>query len=479
VVVKRIARIICLILLALAVGTCRGKPAADLMAERDGVQCRHSGEAIKVVPVGEHESVATGDEINTDQTGRGVLTFADFLRVEIFRDTGLHVEAAPDPDAPPIVKLYLALGTTLQKLEGRAGERVEVTTETEWATIRSVTTKYLVSVDEEKVTSVIVYEGEAEVEAQEQTVTVSPGKATFVEPGNAPQPPTDADMGGAEDWVSKARQAEQVESIRSAVFPAPPTSTATASIMDIASVQATQTVVGAPEGMVFVPAGEFIMGGPGGVGRGDEYPQHSVYLDAFYIGKYEVTNAEYKGCVEAGACDLPDGDRSWTRDSYYGNPEYDDYPVIQVSWYDAQAYCEWKGLRLPTEAEWEKAARGTDGREYPWGNEFDSHQCNTGETRIFDTAEVGSFPEGASAYGALDMAGNVLEWVADWYDPNYYSGAPDRNPLGPSSGDLRVLRGGSWYLSGGSAACARRYPYLPDYRYYDVGFRVAASPSSP
>ena len=130
--VKRMVQAICLVLLALAAVACRGKPTTELSADRAKVECRHLGEAAQEVSVGQHEPVVTGDEINTDDKGLGILTFADFLRVEVFRQTGLQVKAAPDPDAPPIVKLYLALGTTLQELQERAGERVVVTTETDW-----------------------------------------------------------------------------------------------------------------------------------------------------------------------------------------------------------------------------------------------------------------------------------------------------------------------------------------------------------
>ncbi len=234
-----------------------------------------------------------------------------------------------------------------------------------------------------------------------------------------------------------------------------------------------------PEGMVFVPAGEFIMGSPEGEGDDDEHPQRTVYLDAFYIGKYEVTNAEYKECVDAGACDPPSMNSSYTRDPYYGNPEYDNYPVIYVSWYDAQAYCDWKGVRLPTEAEWEKAARGTDGQEYPWGNEAPDETKLNHELTVGNTTEVGSYPDGASPYGAMDMAGNVYEWVADWYDPDYYREAPNRNPQGPDSGNSRVLRGGSWFNDQGFARCAYRSGFYPVYRGSYGGFRVAASPGSP
>jgi formylglycine-generating enzyme required for sulfatase activity len=211
--------------------------------------------------------------------------------------------------------------------------------------------------------------------------------------------------------------------------------------------------------MVNVPEGEFTMGS--NEGYSDEQPVHTVYLDAYWIDQTEVTNAMYTLCVSAGACQPPDNYSSYTRDSYYGNPAYNDYPVLYVDWYAAQAYCQWAdNSRLPTEAEWEKAARGTDGRIYPWGSSWDvrtTRRLNfsdkndpTGPSDTIaddgnaDTALVGSYPSGASPYGAYDLAGNVWEWVNDWYDENYYSKSPQSNPQGPASGQYRVIRGGSW-----------------------------------
>jgi formylglycine-generating enzyme required for sulfatase activity len=163
--------------------------------------------------------------------------------------------------------------------------------------------------------------------------------------------------------------------------------------------------------MVFVPAGEFTMGNDDG-GTNEE-PAHQVYLDAFWIDVYEVTNALYKKCADAGSCRPPSSSFSATRPSCFGNSQFDNYPVTYVGWDNAKAYCEWAGKRLPTEAEWEKAARGTDARFYPWGSEWDETKANM-ERRVRDTTSVGSYPAGASPYSAMAMAGNGWEWVSDW-----------------------------------------------------------------
>ncbi|MBV6396694.1 MAG: Hercynine oxygenase [Anaerolineales bacterium] len=231
--------------------------------------------------------------------------------------------------------------------------------------------------------------------------------------------------------------------------------------------------------MMYVPAGAFSMGSEGG--EGDEKPIHSVTLDAYYIDKYEVTNAAYKRCVDAGVCDPPKQSNSSKRDAYYSNPEFDEYPVIYVDWNMANAYCEWRGpstgsgkTRLPTEAEWEKAARGLDGRTYPWGENIDCDKANYSSC-VGDTTKVGSYLDSVSPYGLYDMAGNVWEWVADWYDSSYYSNSPSSNPLGPSSGQYRVLRGGSWYNVDFNVRSAARYGYAPGVILNGVGFRCARS----
>lgn len=232
--------------------------------------------------------------------------------------------------------------------------------------------------------------------------------------------------------------------------------------------------------MIYVPAGEFTMGSNDG--DPDEKPVHTVYLDAYWIDKYEVTNAAYKHCADAGVCSPPKGSSSSTRPAYYGNPEFDDYPVIYVDWFMADKYCSWRDARLPTEAEWEKAARGADGRTYPWGENIDCSfanywgKDNGNSACVGDTTKVGSYESGKSPYGVYGMAGNVLEWVNDWYDSSYYySNSSSVDPLGPNSGTCRVLRGGSWVIHDSDVRSAVRYYYGPSYTYNLVGFRCARS----
>lgn len=233
----------------------------------------------------------------------------------------------------------------------------------------------------------------------------------------------------------------------------------------------------------------------------DEAPLHSVFLDTFYIDQYEVTNYQYRSCVKVGFCKEPSKINSWTQESYFDNPKFDDYPAIYVSWEDALSYCSWRGLRLPTEAEWEKAARGPEALIFPWGDTFTEPVANICDKncsfkspnldindRYVGTSPVGSFLGGASPYGAMDMAGNVWEWVNDFYVSDYYQVEHLENPLGPEHGDAigstsdgyiwstdRVIRGGSFADNRLSARASNRYLWgMYDYS-YDIGFRCAKS----
>jgi len=277
--------------------------------------------------------------------------------------------------------------------------------------------------------------------------------------------------------------------------------------------------------MVYVPAGQFKMGAPGlewirwpqskrALKRMyyrpflfvDETPQHVVHLDAFWIDQTEVTVAMFHKFIEATGYittaeregwgrPWTDGPKElewrkvngadWQHPRGPGSTAEDNHPVTQVSWEDSAAYCQWVGGQLPTEAQWEKACRGTDGRMWPWGNNFDGTRVSACEARCpierwkddrFDdgyafTAPVGSFPAGASPYGALDMSGNVWEWVADWYEKDFYHNSPYKNPLGPGTGTLRAMRGGAWFDNDVWMTCTVRHQNPSRYRCEDVGFR--------
>jgi len=233
-----------------------------------------------------------------------------------------------------------------------------------------------------------------------------------------------------------------------------------------------------PIGMVYVPAGEFIMG-EGYGGSGNEAPVHRVYLDTFYIDKFEVTVKQYAACVQAGKCSEPHKeivDDYWGPTCNWGLKGKENYPINCVDFNQADTFCKWAGKRLPTEAEWEKAARGTDGRSYPWGEKISCTRANYIDCNIRGTKPVGSYPTGASPYGAMDMAGNVWEFVADWFRYDYYKYSPDRNPTGPPSGEERILRGGSWYYSDFTLQTMYRQDITPDIQDSLTGFRCAMYP---
>ena len=211
-----------------------------------------------------------------------------------------------------------------------------------------------------------------------------------------------------------------------------------------------------------------------GSGNAGEGPAHEVYLDAYWIDQTEVTNAMYSRCVSAGACQLLGSQQSYSRQKYYGQPEFADYPAIYANAYRADEYCAWIGGSLPTEAQWEKAARGTEALLWPWGDTFDGRNVNYYYS-IGDTTPVGNYPSGASPYGVLDMAGNAYEWVKDWYSESYYN-TPDasmQNPAGPITGNSRILRGGSWLSGFNATRTTARKSFEPGASNYDWGFRCA------
>jgi serine/threonine-protein kinase len=229
-----------------------------------------------------------------------------------------------------------------------------------------------------------------------------------------------------------------------------------------------------PEDMVLVTSDEFIMGSNSEFSN--ERPRHSVYLKAFYIDKYEVTNARYKEFVDATGHPVPFVKTFWAEPFNWRNRTYPpgkgDYPVVLVNWHDADAYAKWAGKRLPMEAEWEKAARGTDARVWPWGKEWDVSKCNIKESFLGSTQPVYLFAEGKSPYGAYNMAGNITEWTADWYSEDYYGRAPKTNPSGPLSGKAKVARGGAWDSNINLyARTAYRHYFQPDTRSASIGFR--------
>jgi len=227
---------------------------------------------------------------------------------------------------------------------------------------------------------------------------------------------------------------------------------------------------------VFIPSGRFEMGS---AAYRDETPPHLVLVDHFWIDRTEVTNGQYARCVEQGICRSPVRLGSYSRPDYFGNPQYNSHPVIYVDWGDADTFCRWAGRRLPTEAEWERAARGADDRIYPWGNEFPEPGMLNYDFTVGDTSPVGVYQTGASPYGVLDMAGNVAEWVADWYAKDYYLESPLSDPSGPVSATARVVRGGSWLDNRNSVRAGLRLGYPPDSAFVNLGFRCAESTFAP
>jgi formylglycine-generating enzyme required for sulfatase activity len=248
----------------------------------------------------------------------------------------------------------------------------------------------------------------------------------------------------------------------------------------------TQAPSESPTEWALVPGGEFEMGAEGDPAATDEGPKHKVNLDSFYIGKYEITNQQYHTFVKTTGRKAPVNEDPkysiWRGEDILEGTA--NLPVINVTWDDATAYCKWAGGRLPTEAEWEKAARGTDGRTYPWGNDpVTGNRTNYSIENVTfwegpaTLAKVDQYEFGKSPYGAYEMAGNVWEWTQDWYDESYYKHSPAKNPAGPSEGKEKVVRGGSWQSNPQTVRSANRNKHLTTDRRVYVGIRCAKDAS--
>jgi gamma-glutamyl hercynylcysteine S-oxide synthase len=265
-------------------------------------------------------------------------------------------------------------------------------------------------------------------------------------------------------------------------------------------------VLAVPPGMVQIPAGSFVQGSPSGEGNSDEHPQRTIWLPDYAIDRYPVTNREFAAFIEDGGYQRRElwdpegwlwahwgghrgpfwwwGDPEGSPAPFPAGPDHPDHPVVGVTWYEADAYARWSGKRLPTEAEWEKAARGTDARRFPWGDDFDPARANTREGGIGTLEPVGARPGGESPFGVLDLAGNCFEWCADWYEPGAYATDALASTEGqaPAMAETRgrrrkVCRGGAYDYPADGARCAHRAYYQTRWAAM-IGLRCAASLTS-
>lgn len=284
-------------------------------------------------------------------------------------------------------------------------------------------------------------------------------------------------------------RATSTQSDTTPTIPTTPTATGTPDPQELLDIDPTGNRIS----MRLVPAGEFIMGSEAQDAQTecnnsssnpeyycwfeDEKPPHTVSLDEYYIDTFEVSNALYGSCVEEGACEQPIQTDSETREDYFGNAEYANYPVIYVTWEMANTYCEWRGASLPTEAQWEKAAKGVENQTYAWGEES---SCERGNflNCIGDTTPVGNYVSGMSPYGLYDMSGNIWEWVADWYDSDYYANSPSSNPQGPSASisNKQIARGGAWQDPDYLIRTSYRNEFELEKAENSIGFRCARTP---
>ncbi len=319
------------------------------------------------------------------------------------------------------------------------------------------------------------------------TLAAQPTDTPTWTPSPTPSPTATPNLAAtrrAELAISRATDEARARATDEARARATGAARATADARVLTTIIADSTVQARVAAEVLIPAGPFQMGcAPADDLCGDdERPLHEVTLDAYFIDTYEVTNARYAACVDAGACTPPYDTASGTREDYFTNPAFADFPVVNVDWFQAEAFCTWEGKRLPTEAEWEKAARGSDDtRIFPWGDGaptcdlLNFYDESRDEACVGDTTAVGSYPAGASPYGVMDLSGNVWEWTNDWYDGGYYSASPAANPHGPDAGESRVLRGGSWDFFTKYVRASLRYGVNPVGWDNRVGFRCVRS----
>jgi formylglycine-generating enzyme required for sulfatase activity len=285
------------------------------------------------------------------------------------------------------------------------------------------------------------------------------------------------------NWTLDVEVTEVVEVTRLVVLPVSPTPLPTATSLPVPRLgeNAGATRLASADGMtqLFVPAGPFLLGAAenDALAKQREQPQYIAFLSAYWIDQLEVTNRQFRQCVEANGCPIPAGCPLEAVD--YADPARANFPIVCVSWAEAEAYCQWAGRRLPTEAEWEKAARGPDGWRYPWGvAEPDCQRANYdpgGGACTPQTAVAGLYGRGVSPYGVLDMAGNAAEWTADWFDENQYALALFNNPQGPETGQFKVVRGGSWSSTAAEIRTTARFGLTPETAIDQLGFRCAQS----
>jgi formylglycine-generating enzyme required for sulfatase activity len=425
--------------------TASSPPQAELTALEVVVERLRDGQPFDVQQLNTVD-IQVDDEIAIKEHGQGLLRFPDRLLVELFHDTTLHIgEVRLEPGKSIFMRLKQTLGTSLTQLNAQAQARVEVATDHATITSLEGDTQLLVS-NLETETCVVALKGTALVEAQGQTVTVPEGEATYIFPGEPPKPALCATKDEVMQWIDRRRGAQPVEPLLNLLveWPQQPCSVASSGPSPAPSAGPAP----ASAAMVRIPAGQYVVGVPGG----DDFhmPAQEITLDDFWIDQYEVTNAQYQAFLDQTGHPAP-----------VNGPGEGNHPVTGVSWDDAVAYCAWADKRLPTEAEWEVAARGPGPEPplYPWGPD-PSAGGQVDQLPLLETYAVGSYAFNQSPAGAYDMAGNVWEWVGE--------------PYGPLAEGYQMLRGGRHGLL---KDMAYRQPAQPtDERFLPVtGFRCAAS----